>query len=93
MLMYTIEGPYLLPSRHLFTSQTTQSSISVSGDRRMIEKYGSKYSLAPMSCNPTSSNIIRSEWVVDAFVVMGPTKRMRLGTSEVGSSRKVGCLM
>ena len=87
------EGPYLLPSRHLFTSQMTQSSISVSGDRRMIEKYGSKHSLAPMSCYPTGSNIIRSEWVVDAFVVMGPTKRMRLGTSEVGSSRKVGCLM
>ncbi|KAG9245532.1 PRMT5 arginine-N-methyltransferase-domain-containing protein [Calycina marina] len=33
------------------------------------------------------------EWVVDAYVMMGPSKRMRLGTSEVGSSRRVGCLM
>ncbi|KAH8601327.1 PRMT5 arginine-N-methyltransferase-domain-containing protein [Bisporella sp. PMI_857] len=33
------------------------------------------------------------EWVVDSFVMTGPAKRMRLGTSEVGSSRKVGCLM
>ena len=39
------------------------------------------------------SNAAPSEWVVDAFVMMGPTKRMKLGTSEVGSSRKVGCLM
>lgn len=34
-----------------------------------------------------------SEWVVEAYVMVGPTKRRRLGTSEVGSSRKVGCLM
>ncbi|TVY81482.1 Protein arginine N-methyltransferase skb1 [Lachnellula suecica] len=33
------------------------------------------------------------EWIVEAFVMIGPEKRMRLGMSEVGSSRKVGCLM
>ncbi|EHK98993.1 putative protein arginine N-methyltransferase 5 [Glarea lozoyensis 74030] len=33
------------------------------------------------------------EWLVEAFVMVGPNKRMRLGMSEVGSSRKVGCLM
>jgi len=30
---------------------------------------------------------------VEAFVMIGPEKRMRLGMSEMGSSRKVGCLM
>ncbi|TVY58044.1 Protein arginine N-methyltransferase skb1 [Lachnellula cervina] len=33
------------------------------------------------------------EWMVEAFAMVGPAKRMRLGMSEVGSSRKVGCLM
>ncbi|KAM3082435.1 hypothetical protein ACMFMF_002099 [Clarireedia jacksonii] len=33
------------------------------------------------------------EWMVESFVMVGPNKRIRLGTSEVGSSRKVGCLM
>lgn len=33
------------------------------------------------------------EWLVEAFVMVGPQKRMRVGMSEVGSSRKVGCLM
>jgi protein arginine N-methyltransferase 5 len=33
------------------------------------------------------------EWLVEAFVMIGPTKRMRVCVSEVGSSRKVGCLM
>jgi len=33
------------------------------------------------------------EWLVEAFVMTGPEKRMRLGMSEMGSSRKVGCLM
>ncbi|PBP25742.1 protein arginine N-methyltransferase HSL7 [Diplocarpon rosae] len=33
------------------------------------------------------------EWIVEAFVMVGPDKRMRLGMSEMGSSRKVGCLM
>lgn len=33
------------------------------------------------------------EWIVEAFVVVGPTKRIRLGASEMGSSRKGGCLM
>jgi len=33
------------------------------------------------------------EWLVEAFVMVGPSKRMRLGISEMGSSRKVGCLM
>jgi len=33
------------------------------------------------------------EWLVEAFVMIGPGKRMRLGMSEMGSSRKVGCLM
>jgi len=33
------------------------------------------------------------EWMVEAFAMVGPEKRMRLGMSEVGSSRKVGCLM
>ncbi|KAE9380200.1 Skb1 methyltransferase [Stipitochalara longipes BDJ] len=33
------------------------------------------------------------EWLVEAFVMVGPDKRMRLGMSEMGSSRKVGCLM
>ncbi|PBP23263.1 protein arginine N-methyltransferase HSL7 [Diplocarpon rosae] len=33
------------------------------------------------------------EWIVEAFVMVGPDKRMRLGMSELGSSRKVGCLM
>ena len=30
---------------------------------------------------------------MEAFVLVGPAKRMRLGMSEVGSSRKAGCLM
>ncbi|TAQ89351.1 hypothetical protein B7494_g2318 [Chlorociboria aeruginascens] len=33
------------------------------------------------------------EWLVEAFVMVGPNKRMRLGMSELGSSRKAGCLM
>ncbi|CCU82644.1 protein arginine N-methyltransferase HSL7 [Blumeria hordei DH14] len=33
------------------------------------------------------------EWIVEAFVMMGPDKRLRLGISEMGSSNKVGCLM
>jgi len=33
------------------------------------------------------------EWLVEAFVMVGPGKRLRLGMSEVGTSRKVGCLM
>jgi protein arginine N-methyltransferase 5 len=33
------------------------------------------------------------EWMVEAFAMVGPTKRMRIGMSEVGSSRKNGCLM
>ncbi|PQE05217.1 arginine N-methyltransferase 5 protein [Rutstroemia sp. NJR-2017a BBW] len=33
------------------------------------------------------------EWMVESFVMVGPNKRIRLGTSDVGSSRKVGCLM
>lgn len=33
------------------------------------------------------------EWLVEAYVMVGPEKRMRLGMSEMGSSRKVGCLM
>ncbi|KAG9228141.1 PRMT5 arginine-N-methyltransferase-domain-containing protein [Amylocarpus encephaloides] len=33
------------------------------------------------------------EWLVEVFVMVDPEKRMRLGMSEVGSSRKVGCLM
>ncbi|KAJ5053922.1 uncharacterized protein L3040_000212 [Drepanopeziza brunnea f. sp. 'multigermtubi'] len=33
------------------------------------------------------------EWLVEAFVMVGPNKRMRLGMSEMGSSRKAGCLM
>lgn len=33
------------------------------------------------------------EWMVEAFVMTGPERRTRLGMSEVGSSRKVGCLM
>lgn len=33
------------------------------------------------------------EWLVEAYVMVGPDKRMRLGMSEMGSSRKVGCLM
>ncbi|KAK0110601.1 methyltransferase protein [Cadophora gregata f. sp. sojae] len=33
------------------------------------------------------------EWLVEAFVMVGQGKRMRLGMSEMGSSRKVGCLM
>ncbi|CAG8975197.1 hypothetical protein HYALB_00004258 [Hymenoscyphus albidus] len=33
------------------------------------------------------------EWLVEAFVNVGPGKRLRLGAGEVGSSRKVGCLM
>ncbi|CZT02672.1 related to SHK1 KINASE-BINDING protein [Rhynchosporium graminicola] len=33
------------------------------------------------------------EWLVEAFVMVAEGKRMRLGMSEMGSSRKVGCLM
>jgi protein arginine N-methyltransferase 5 len=33
------------------------------------------------------------EWFVEAFVMTGPTKRLRVGISDVGSSRKQGCLM
>lgn len=33
------------------------------------------------------------EWLVEAFVMIGPASRIRLGTSDMGSSRKVGCLM
>jgi len=33
------------------------------------------------------------EWMVEAFAVVGPNKRVRVGVSDVGSSRKVGCLM
>ncbi|RAL67086.1 hypothetical protein DID88_007866 [Monilinia fructigena] len=33
------------------------------------------------------------EWLVEAFVMVGSNKRMRLGMSEVGSSRQIGCLM
>ena len=33
------------------------------------------------------------EWLVEAFVLVGPSKRFRLGASELGTSRKQGCLM
>ncbi|RDW72084.1 hypothetical protein BP5796_08118 [Coleophoma crateriformis] len=33
------------------------------------------------------------EWLVEAFVMVGPERRLRTGRSEMGSSRKVGCLM
>ncbi|KAM3153852.1 Protein arginine N-methyltransferase 5 [Botrytis cinerea] len=33
------------------------------------------------------------EWLVEAFVMVGPNKRLRVGMSEVGSSRSIGCLM
>ena len=33
------------------------------------------------------------EWLVEVFAMIGPNKRMRLGMSETGSSRKVGFLM
>lgn len=33
------------------------------------------------------------EWLVEAFVMVGPDNRIRIGMSEVGTSRKVGCLM
>lgn len=33
------------------------------------------------------------EWLVEAFVMTGPNKRLRVGVSDVGSSRKQGCLM
>ncbi|TQS39443.1 hypothetical protein Golomagni_00032 [Golovinomyces magnicellulatus] len=33
------------------------------------------------------------EWLVEAFVMTGPEIRMRLGISDMGSSRKIGCLM
>lgn len=33
------------------------------------------------------------EWSVEAFVLTGPNRRVRVGMSEVGSSRKQGCLM
>ena len=33
------------------------------------------------------------EWVVEAFAIVGLNKRLRVGMSEVGTSRKVGCLM
>lgn len=33
------------------------------------------------------------EWLVEAYVMVGENKRKRLGMSEVGSSRKIGCLM
>lgn len=33
------------------------------------------------------------EWMVEAFAYVGPNKRVRVGVSDVGSSRKVGCLM
>ena len=33
------------------------------------------------------------EWSVEAFALTGPNRRVRVGASEVGSSRKQGCLM
>ncbi|KAG0651580.1 Type II arginine N-methyltransferase [Hyphodiscus hymeniophilus] len=33
------------------------------------------------------------EWLVEVFAMVGPNKRMRLGMSEAGTSRKIGCLM
>ncbi|OBT90511.1 hypothetical protein VE02_01171 [Pseudogymnoascus sp. 03VT05] len=33
------------------------------------------------------------EWIVEAFIMTGPRKRLRVGISDVGSSRKQGCLM
>ncbi|KAI1006161.1 hypothetical protein K3495_g2061 [Podosphaera aphanis] len=33
------------------------------------------------------------EWLVEAFCMIGPDRRMRLGPSEMGSNRKTGCLM
>ncbi|KAI9744940.1 MAG: methyltransferase protein [Claussenomyces sp. TS43310] len=33
------------------------------------------------------------EWLVEAFVMLGPKSRVRVGMSEAGSSRKNGCLM
>lgn len=30
---------------------------------------------------------------MEAFAMAGPSRRMRVGVSEMGSSRKVGCLM
>lgn len=33
------------------------------------------------------------EWCVEAFALTGPNRRVRVGMSEVGSSRKQGCLM
>ena len=33
------------------------------------------------------------EWLVEAFAIVGLEKRVRLGMSEAGSSRKIGCLM
>ncbi|KAE8453517.1 hypothetical protein EG329_010378 [Mollisiaceae sp. DMI_Dod_QoI] len=33
------------------------------------------------------------EWLVEAYVMIGSDKRMRIGMSEMGTSRKVGCLM
>lgn len=33
------------------------------------------------------------EWLVETFVMIGPNKRIRLGMSEMGTSRKAGCLM
>ncbi|KAH8816337.1 PRMT5 arginine-N-methyltransferase-domain-containing protein [Xylogone sp. PMI_703] len=33
------------------------------------------------------------EWVVEAFVMVGPNKRLRVGVSDMCTSRKVGCLM
>jgi len=33
------------------------------------------------------------EWMVETFIVIGPAKRLRVGISDLGSSRKNGCLM
>lgn len=33
------------------------------------------------------------EWLVEAYVMIGPQSRTKVGMSEVGSSRKNGCLM
>ncbi len=33
------------------------------------------------------------EWMVEAFVLLGENKRVRLGGSDLHSSRKNGCMM
>ena len=33
------------------------------------------------------------EWVVEAWTWVGPSSRIKVGSSELCSSRKVGCLM